>query len=72
VAATLPAGKPFVPRITLTLPVLNRAKRAIFLISGPKKRRILDEIAAAPQAARLRYPAARIDAPPSILWYVAP
>ena len=69
--ATAPAGTPSIPRITLTLPVLNHARRVIFLISGPRKRQILDEIVGATATAMLHYPAARIDTPTQILWYVA-
>jgi len=59
-AVSAPAGKPAVPRITLTLPVLNHARTVIFLTAGPAKGNILDEIAADPEKAANRYPAARV------------
>lgn len=72
VAACGPNGSPPLPRITLTLPVLNSAKRVVLLIGGPQKARILDEILATPEAAAQRYPAARIRKPATLLWFVAP
>jgi 6-phosphogluconolactonase len=55
-----PAGEPAVPRITLTLPVLNSARSVLFLTAGAKKKAIWDEIAADPETAARRYPAARV------------
>ncbi len=72
VVACGPSGSPPLPRVTLTLPVLNSAKRVVLLISGPQKGCILNEILAAPEAAAQRYPAARIRNPATILWFVAP
>jgi 6-phosphogluconolactonase len=62
-----PAGEPAVPRITLTLPVLNSARAVLFLTTGPEKKAILDEIATDPDTAAHRYPAARVR-PSQLTW----
>jgi len=63
-------GSPPVPRITLTLPVLNQAKNILFLLSGSKKRGVLDTILNKPERALL-YPAAHVKPRRSLLWVVA-
>lgn len=62
-----PVGKPAVPRITMTLPVLNQARTVIFLTEGDRKKAIVKEIAADPELAATRYPAARVR-PPRLHW----
>jgi 6-phosphogluconolactonase len=64
------AGSPPVPRITLTLPVLNQAKNILFLLSGNKKREILDTVLNEPKKA-LAYPAAHVKPRENLLWLVA-
>jgi len=64
-------GAPPVARVTLTLPVLNRAENTLFLISGNRKREILHAILTRPAEAEAIYPAARIKPAGSILWLVA-
>jgi len=63
-----PGPRPDSPRITMTLPLLNRARRVMFLVSGPDKAAILGSIAASKDAV---YPAQRI-APDGgvLLWMV--
>lgn len=56
-------------RITLTLPVLNRARRTAFLVAGGAKRQPLAEILR-PTGHGQRYPAARISARESLVWFV--
>lgn len=65
------SGVPPVPRITLTLPVLNRAKNILFLIAGSKKKEILNTILTQPTEAKKLYPAARIKPAGSLIWLVA-
>ncbi|MEW6593930.1 MAG: 6-phosphogluconolactonase [Thermodesulfobacteriota bacterium] len=72
VAACGPAGSPFLPRITLTLPVLNHARRVVLLIGGERKAAVLDDILAASAETASPYPAARIRTPATRIWFVAP
>ena len=64
-------GSPPVPRITLTLPVLNQAKNILFLLSGSTKRKILDTILEKPEMAEKLYPAAHVKPRGSLTWIVA-
>lgn len=64
-------GSPPVPRITLTLPVLNQARNILFIIAGNRKRKILDAIVTQPGAAETLYPAARIKPAGNLIWLVA-
>ena len=64
------AGSPPVPRITLTLPVLNQAKNILFLISGNEKKEILDTILDKPKEALL-YPASHAKPRGNLIWIVA-
>lgn len=66
-AIPVPAGEPAVPRITLTLPVLNHARTLLMLTAGTKKKAILDEIAADSEKAARRYPVARLTSA-RLLW----
>ena len=64
-------GSPPVPRITLTLPVLNQAKKILFLLSGSKKMGILDTILDKPEMAETLYPAAHVKPRENLTWIVA-
>ncbi|MFZ5557360.1 MAG: 6-phosphogluconolactonase [Pseudomonadota bacterium] len=66
-AAVAPRGAPQLPRVTLTLPALNAAARALFLAAGPDKERVIDAIETR-AAAGSALPAARIDPPGGALW----
>lgn len=63
-----PPADPAVDRVTLTFPVLNAARLALFLAAGEGKRTILGEIMNDPTAPE-RYPAARLEAEETV-WYV--
>lgn len=57
-------------RITLTLPALNRARAAFFLVAGAEKRRVVREILQAPEEAERRHPAARVRPLERALWFL--
>jgi 6-phosphogluconolactonase len=56
-------------RLTLTYPVINRARNVFFLAAGPGKREILQAIRRDPGGPQSPYPAARVDAA-RIIWFV--
>jgi len=49
VVATEPGLKPFVPRLTLTLPVLNNAANILFLVAGEDKAEALARVLTGPR-----------------------
>lgn len=63
-----PPATPKVDRVTLSFPVLNNARTALFLAAGSSKQTIIAEIMSDPSAGE-RYPAARVEAE-STLWYI--
>ncbi len=63
-----PPAEPAVDRITLTIPVLNAARTAVFLVAGAGKRDKLATILNDPTAGE-RYPAACIEAGETV-WFV--
>ncbi len=67
VAAEVPA-KPS-SRLTLTYPVLNRARNLFFLVAGEGKREIVRAIRRDPGGPASPYPAARVNAP-RIVWFL--
>lgn len=86
-AETNPAGSPPLPRITLTLPPINRSATVIIMVTGPEKAAIVSEInqgvierearrvtGDSPQQDRLtaeKYPAARVRPVGELLWLVS-
>jgi 6-phosphogluconolactonase len=69
-AVRVTTASPPVPRITLTLPVINRARTVLFLVSGARKKKVVDEILSEPEKASLRYPAARVRPSGRLLWLI--
>ncbi|CCH48991.1 6-phosphogluconolactonase [Pseudodesulfovibrio piezophilus] len=63
-----PPADPKVDRVTLSFPVLNQARVALFLAAGADKRDKISEIMNDPSASE-RYPAARLEAEKTF-WYV--
>lgn len=61
-------GKPPLPRLTLTLPVLNCARRVMFLVSGSGKAEVVRAILDDPEGAGRQYPAARVSAEERLIW----
>ena len=56
-------------RITLTLPVLNSARKAFFLVSGAGKREVLKSALDVQSSSDHPFPAARIHPRESVVWY---
>ncbi len=69
-AVNNPRGSPPVPRITLTLPVINRAKTVIFLVSGVEKRDVIRSILDDSEWAGRFYPAAMVRPEGKVLWFL--
>ncbi|MBU0479558.1 MAG: 6-phosphogluconolactonase [Proteobacteria bacterium] len=66
-----PELSPAVPRVTLTLPVINRARMVLFLINGFAKRGIADLILTSPEKYSERYPAALVRPEGRLVWVIA-
>jgi len=62
---------PPVPRITMTLPLINEAQCVLFLISGNKKKIILQTILRDPEGAKRFYPAAWVRPKGRVIWFTA-
>ncbi len=67
VSAKVPAEPPL--RLTLTYPVINRAREVFFLAAGKGKRDIFQAIRRVPGGPESPYPAARVDAK-RVVWFV--
>lgn len=70
VPVTAPPGYSPQERITLTFPVLNRSRKAFFIVSGEGKREVLNAILTDPAKAESHYPAANIHPMDNLVWYV--
>lgn len=64
-------ASPPVPRITLTLPFINRARNVLFLLSGAQKRAISESILREPINAARVWPAARVRPRERLMWFIA-
>lgn len=69
VAVEAELAAPPVPRLTLTLPVINQADTVIFLISGEEKIRLAESFQQ--KAAQPGYPASLVRPQRRLLWYMA-
>jgi len=69
-ATEAPAPLAVRERITLTLPLINQARCALFLVAGATKRDVLAHVLSGTPQARLRYPAARVRAQGGTLWFL--
>ncbi len=65
-----PHSSPPVPRITLTLPVINRAECVLFMISGSGKREVIRSILEDLDPAPRSYPAARVNPEGIVVWLI--
>jgi len=70
VAVAAPDIEPRVPRVTLTLPVINASNRIAFIVTGASKNAIVGEILAAADDSRPRCPAALVKPKGEIMWFL--
>lgn len=68
-AVTDEQARPAVPRLTLTLPVINHADTALFLVTGAEKIDLADSFLSGPP--QPRYPASLVRPRHRLLWYMA-
>jgi len=69
-AVGAPPRAPNVPRITLTMPVIKKAKIATFLASGSSKQVVVSEILSGGGTATEHYPAAQVRPEGVLVWFV--
>ncbi len=68
VAVRAPVEPPI--RLSLTLPVLNRARHVFFMVAGAGKQEIVQSIRKDPDAAARRYPAAMVRPAGRLVWFL--
>lgn len=64
-------GSPPLPRLSLTLPIINRSRCVLFLISGARKIEVMQSILAGPEEASRWYPAAMVKPKGRLIWFAA-
>jgi len=69
VAVEAPEGAGPARRVTLTLPILNSAESALFLVSGREKADALHDVLQMGRHAASQYPAAMIRPEGTLLWF---
>ncbi len=69
-ATPIPALKPPIRRVTLTLPVINAARHVLFLVTGREKQALVKTILNNPAQAYDRYPAARVNPAGELHWFL--
>jgi 6-phosphogluconolactonase len=62
------SASPPVERITLTLPVINKARYVIFLAAGANKKEVFQQIVNNPETSA--HPAARVKPTGKLLWFI--
>lgn len=63
---------PLLPRITLTLPLINQAGCVLFLVSGSEKTEVVKAILTSPESCRDRFPAALVNPQGKVCWFLCP
>ena len=63
-------GDPPVPRVTLTLPAINRARRVAVLVSGSDKAAALADVLVNPPGPTAARPIARVATAAPVEWYI--
>lgn len=71
VAVEHPNASPPVPRLTLTLPIINNARQVLFILAGAEKNKLLRLITDDPARAARSYPAALVQPKDRLFWYTA-
>lgn len=66
-AIPTPVGEPALPRLTLTLPVLNRARCVAFLVSGKGKAKVVGKLLS---GAAADLPAGRVQPTGRLVWFL--
>lgn len=69
-AVPRPGQPPYVPRITLTLPALAKARVALFLVTGPEKQPIVSRLLGPDERDRAELPPARVQPKESVEWFL--
>ncbi|MFH1653328.1 MAG: 6-phosphogluconolactonase [Pseudomonadota bacterium] len=70
VSAEAPPDMPVSERITMTLPIINMARNALFLVSDETKKNIVDLILKEPDKAIKLYPSALVSCREKTIWYL--
>ncbi|MBN1918356.1 MAG: 6-phosphogluconolactonase [Verrucomicrobia bacterium] len=70
VDVTIAAVDPRVPRVTLTLPVLNAARRVWFVVAGHGKREVLRAVLRGAPVHSAPYPASLVKPRGELVWFV--
>jgi 6-phosphogluconolactonase len=68
-AVEAPPSYPTTNRITISLPVINSARKVVFLVSGEDKKDVLHSILYSKPALENSLPAQRINPSKSIIWF---
>lgn len=61
---------PFLPRITMTLSLINQAGAVVFLVSGKDKIKVIRAIHSEPEKAGSLFPAARVNPKGKSYWFI--
>jgi 6-phosphogluconolactonase len=69
-AVDAPPSFPTRQRITMTFPLINRSRAAVFLVSGAEKSSVVEMILKKPDRARTIYPAARVNPRERLMWFI--
>jgi 6-phosphogluconolactonase len=62
--------EPFLPRITMTLPLINQAGCVLFLVSGSDKNNVVKAILKSPDSGHNRFPAAQVNPKGKVCWFL--
>jgi 6-phosphogluconolactonase len=70
IAVEAPESSPIRRRVTLSLPVINHGRLVLFLVSGSRKKTLVDSILSGPEEGRLSHPAPRISPDGKLVWFL--